>query len=145
MTDDRHTPDTPFLVAEEDWRLYRDRCVADRDWVAEVDSCGRAYLLGEDFQIDSRQTLLLLLQCSRNIRKEPESDSDRGFLGFVGEEPLPVLGGQRRAVLGGLGHLDPFGLAAQPPRRGRQAPRSKSRACVSRCTRLPCVYRCTCQ
>ena len=101
MTDDRHAPDTPFLVAEEDWRLYRDRCVADRDWVAEVDSRGRAYLLGEDFQIDSRQTLLLLLQCSRNIRKEPESESDRGFLGFVGEEPLPVLGGAAASSSGG--------------------------------------------
>ena len=98
-----HAPDTPFLVAEEDWRLYRDRCVADREWVAEVDSCGRAYLLGEDFQIDSRQTLLLLLQCSRNIRKEPESESDRGFLGFVGEEPLPVLGGAAASSSGGAG------------------------------------------
>ena len=30
---------------------------------------------------------------------------------------------QRRAVLERLSHLDPMGLAAQPPRRGRQANR----------------------
>ena len=26
MADDRHAPDTLFLVAEEDWRLYRQDC-----------------------------------------------------------------------------------------------------------------------
>ena len=45
MTDDRHAPDTFFLVAEADWRLYREHCVADRDWMAEVDNFARTFLL----------------------------------------------------------------------------------------------------
>ena len=55
MTDDRHAPDTFFLVAEADWRLYRDHCVADRDWMAEVDNFGREWLLGSGDSVDSRQ------------------------------------------------------------------------------------------
>ena len=48
MTDDRHAPDTFFLVAEADWRLYREHCVADRDWMAEVDDFAKNFLLEGD-------------------------------------------------------------------------------------------------
>ena len=37
MTDGRHAPDTLFLVAEGDFRFYRDHCVSNRNWLAEVD------------------------------------------------------------------------------------------------------------
>ena len=48
MTDDRHSPDSFFLVAEADWRLYRDHCVGDRDWMAEVDAFSQAFLQGPE-------------------------------------------------------------------------------------------------
>ena len=37
MTDGRHAPDTLFLVAEGDFRFFREHCVAKRDWLDEVD------------------------------------------------------------------------------------------------------------
>ena len=54
MTDDRHAPDTFFLVAEADWRLYREHCVADRDWMAEVDDFARNFLLDDKKKVDNR-------------------------------------------------------------------------------------------
>ena len=54
MTDDRHAPDTFFLVAEADWRLYREHCVADRDWMAEVDDFAKTFLLeGDEKKVDN--------------------------------------------------------------------------------------------
>ena len=37
MTDGRHAPDTLFLVAEGDFRFYREHCVSNRNWLSEVD------------------------------------------------------------------------------------------------------------
>ena len=37
MTDGRHSPDTLFLVAENDFRFFKEHCVSDRNWLRQVD------------------------------------------------------------------------------------------------------------
>ena len=54
MTDTRHAPDTFFIVAEADWRLCRDHCVGNREWLAEVVDFSNHSLLGHQ-NVDSRQ------------------------------------------------------------------------------------------
>ena len=48
MTDGRHPPDTLFLVAEHDFRFYREHCVSTKDWLSEVDDFVSEYLEGPD-------------------------------------------------------------------------------------------------
>ena len=52
ITDGRHSPDTLFLVAENDFRFYRDHCVSTKDWLSEVDEFVSEYLEGPDM-VDS--------------------------------------------------------------------------------------------
>lgn len=52
MTDGRHSPDTLFLVAENDFRFFREHCVSDRDWMAEVDAFVESHLQGPEI-VDS--------------------------------------------------------------------------------------------
>ena len=50
MTDGRHPPDTLFLVAEHDFRFYREHCVSTKDWLSEVDDFVSEYLEGPDME-----------------------------------------------------------------------------------------------
>ena len=78
MTDDRHAPDTFFLVSEADWRLYREHCVADRDWMAEVDNFAREWLLGSGDSVDSLQKVYPAAPVQPQY-KPRDSDSDDGL------------------------------------------------------------------
>ena len=56
MLDARHAPDTLFLVAEGDFRFEREHCVANRNWLEEVDEFVQTHLLGADI-VDARGIL----------------------------------------------------------------------------------------
>ena len=48
MTDGRHSSDTLFLVAENDFRIMREHCVSGRNWLKEVDEFVETHLLGPE-------------------------------------------------------------------------------------------------
>ena len=75
MTEERHAPDTFFLVAEADWRLYREHCVADRDWMAEVDDFARNFLLAKGDKVDPLHKASPAAPV-QPAYKEKDSDSD---------------------------------------------------------------------
>ena len=52
MIDGRHAPDTLFLVAENDFRFFREHCVSNRDWFSEVDAFVESHLQGPEI-VDS--------------------------------------------------------------------------------------------
>ena len=52
MLDGRHSPDSLFLVAENDFRFFREHCVSDRDWLVEVDAFVESHLQGPEI-VDS--------------------------------------------------------------------------------------------
>ena len=52
MTDGRHSPDTLFLVAENDFRFFKDHCVSARNWLREVDEFVSTHLAGPEM-VDS--------------------------------------------------------------------------------------------
>ena len=119
MTDDRHAPDTFFLVSEADWRLYRDHCVADRDWMAEVDNFAREMLLGSGDSIDSLQKVSPAAPVEPQY-KPPESDIDDALLqAFGAGTRAEMVGGAAASSSGGPG-------VPRPERPGSPAPQEES-------------------
>ena len=52
MTDGRHSPDTLFLVAENDFRFFEEHCVSNPNWLREVDEFVATHLTGPEM-VDS--------------------------------------------------------------------------------------------
>ena len=84
MLDGRHSPDTLFLVAENDFRFFREHCVSDRDWLVEVDAFVESHLQGPEI-VDSWGNL----QPSWPADSEdvPPSSDDEAGGGSEGVEP----------------------------------------------------------
>ena len=118
MTDDRHAPDTFFLVAEADWRLYREHCVADRDWMAEVDNFAMHFLLDDKKRVDSRPRAAPSAPVQPTY-KEPETFAEGGPAPWLAAAPQPVLGGAAASSSEGAG-------PPRPIRPGSPAPEADS-------------------
>ena len=119
MTDDRHAPDTFFLVAEADWRLYRDHCVADRDWMAEVDIFAKEMLLGSGEPVDSYPAVSPAAPMEQGY-KPPESDTDDRLLqAFGAGTGAEMLSGAAASSSGGPG-------LPRPERPGSPAPEEEA-------------------
>ena len=118
MTEERHAPDTFFLVAEADWRLYREHCVADRDWMAEVDDFARNFLLAKGDKVDPLHKASPAAPV-QPAYKEKDSDSDeelaRAIAALPEEEPI---GDAAASSSGGAGAPRPGRLGTPAPQQG---------------------------
>ena len=120
MTDDRHAPDTFFLVAEADFRLYREHCVADRDWMTEVDAFARGFLLGAKDKIDSRPTTAPAAPVQPKY-EEPDEDTqaESGLLDWLAApQPEGASAAASSAIVPAPPR--PERPAAQTPRRNQK-------------------------
>ena len=109
MTDDRHASDTFFLIAEADWRLYREHCVSDRNWMEEVDNFAKTFLLDSKVKIDPRPKAHPSAPV-QPIYKPREGDSDD-------EMPDALAGSWNEEMMGEAAASSSGG--AGPPRPGR--------------------------
>ena len=87
ITDGRHSPDTLFLVAENDFRFYKDHCVSNKDWLNEVDDFVTEYLEGPEM-IDS-WGLLQPAHAPDRDPVPPSSDEEAGGGKSEGEPVAP--------------------------------------------------------
>ena len=116
MTDERHAPDTFFLVSEADWRLYREHCVADRDWMAEVDNFGREWLLGHK-GVDPRQKVSPAAPVEPKY--QPPDDIEESLLQAV------EAGGSGQLGRGAAASSSGGPLVPRPERPGSPAPQEE--------------------
>ena len=114
MTDDRHAPDTFFLVAEADWRLYREHCVADREWMEEVDDFSRNFLLGDKKKVDNLPKAAPSAPVQPAYKK-PETLDEEGPAAWLGAASPPVPGGAAASSSEGAGPPRPDRLGSPAP------------------------------
>ena len=85
MADDRHIPDTLFLVCEEDWRCYREECDVSPDMLAtNLGDWGRAggHVSGFASGVESAVSAQALYQ--ERVRQMPLT---------VGNQPVSLSAG----------------------------------------------------
>ena len=114
MCDERHAPDTFFLVAEADWRLYREHCVGDRDWMAEVDDFAKNFLLGDNYKVDNWPKAAPAAPV-HPTDDESETLAEGGPAAWLAAAPQPVHGGAAASSSEGAG-------PPRPVRPGSPAP-----------------------
>ena len=114
MCDERHAPDTFFLVAEADWRLYREHCVADRDWMAEVDDFSRNFLLGDKKKVDNLPKAAPSAEV-QPAYKPPETSEEEGPAACLGAESQIVPFGAAASSSEGAGPPRPDRLGSPAP------------------------------